>query len=354
MLMRRDEVTLVVPRVSRRDFVRGAGALALGLAAGDRLFGPVAPVGAQPSARASMQIGWFLNSQMAGDVVGLAKGYFREAGIDLTIRPGGPAIDPIQVVAGGGTMFGNVSSVAVLVNARAQGLPVKAFCTAFQRHPFAFVFFTKSKIRTPKDFEGKTIGIQPTARPLLDAVLRKHQVPRERVKVVFVGGDISPLITHQVDVITGWVIDRIPQFENQGLAGQVGYFRLWDLGIRMYAYAYFTTDRVYQERKEVLARFLLASAKGWLDARDHPEEAIDIVMRSTTGLSRALELKTLQNMHPYFTSIATKQHGWGYMDPKVWADLSEAYVALEQMPRPVRPEEVMTDELVLMAKTPKV
>jgi len=351
--VKRDEVTLVLPEVGRRRFLRCAG---IGLVAGacgalSRLAGAAH---AQGAANLAMQFGWFLNSQAAGEFVAIAKGYYREAGIDFRLQPGGPAIDPIQVVAGGGTLLGDAASIGVLLNARSRGLPIKAFGSVLQRHPFAFFFFKQSGIRTPKDFEGKTIGIQPTARPLLDAVLRKHQVPRERVKVVFVGGDISPLITHQVDVITGWVIDRIPQFENQGLAGQVGYFRLWDLGIRMYAYAYFTTDRVYQERKEVLARFLLASAKGWLDARDHPEEAIDIVMRSTTGLSRALELKTLQNMHPYFTSIATKQHGWGYMDPKVWADLSEAYVALEQMPRPVRPEEVMTDELVLMAKTPKV
>ena len=73
----------------------------------------------------------------------------------------------------------------------------------------------------------------------------------------------------------------------------------------------------------------------------------------TTGLNRALEVKTLQNMHDYFTSIATKEHGWGYMDPKVWAELSDTYIALDQMPRPVKPEEIMTNELILMAKTPK-
>src|SRR5579884_3087956 len=343
MLMRRDEVTLVVPRVSRRDFVRGAGALALGLAAGDRLFGPVAPVGAQPSARASMQIGWFLNSQMAGDVVGLAKGYFREAGIDLTIRPGGPAIDPIQVVAGGGTMFGNVSSVAVLVNARAQGLPVKAFCTAFQRHPFAFVFFTKSKIRTPKDFEGKTIGIQ------------KYNINKDRLKVLFVGGDTTPLVTGQVDVITGWLINAA-QMEAVQQAGAISYFRLWDLGIRLYAYTYFVTDQILRERRDVLVRFVSASARGWLYARDHPDEAIDHLLKMTTGLNRQSELRTWEEVvrGGYLTSVTTKQHGWGYMDPKVWQDLTDTMRALGQIPRPVSVDEIMTDDLVVTAKTPNV
>ena len=353
--MKRDRVTLVVPPVSRRDFVRGAGALALGVAAGGRLVGSVEPAAAQSLAKASMQIGWFLNSQMAGDVVGVAKGYFREAGIDLTIRPGGPAIDPIQVVAGDGTMFGNVSSVAVLVNARAQGLPVKAFGTAFQRHPFAFVFFTKSGIHTPKDFEGKTIGIQPTARPLLDAVIRKYGINKDRVKVVFVGGDTTPLVTGQVDVVTGWLINAA-QMEAVQQAGSISYFRLWDLGIRLYAYTYFATDQFLRERKDVLVRYISASARGWLYARDHPDEAVEYLFKMTTGLNRTSELKTWEEIvrGGYLTSITTKQHGWGYMDPKVWQELTATMRALGQIPRPVSVEEIMTDEVVAAAKTPNV
>ena len=352
--MARDRVTFLSSLMGRRELLLRGGAAALALGAGGVVSGPALRAEAQGATAMSMQFAWFLNSQAAGELVGIAKGYYRDAGIDLKMQPGGPALDPIQVVAGGGTTFGDVASIGVLLNARSHGLPIKAFGTVLQKHPFAFFYLKSSGIRTPKDFEGKTIGIQPTARPLLEAVLQKHHVPKDRVKVVFVGGDIAPLATHQVDVITGWVIDRLPLFANLGLASQVGYFRLWDLGIRQYAYTYFTTDAAYNQRRDVLARFLSASARGWLDARDHPEEAIDIVLRSAPALNRTLEITTLRNMGDYFTSIATKQHGWGYMDPKVWAELSDTYISLEQMPRPVKPDEIMTNELVVMAKTPKV
>ena len=353
-MVERDKVTVIARRFGRRTLVKESAAWALGLGAGGLSAGAAAPASAQPLARASVQIGWFLNSQMAGDIVGIAKGYFREAGIDLTIRPGGPAIDPIQVVAGGGTTFGNVSSVAILVNARAQGLPVKAFGTAFQRHPFAFVFFTKSGIRTPKDFEGKTIGIQPTARPLLDAVVRKYNLNPDRLKVVFIGGDTTPLVTGQVDVITGWLINAA-QMETAQQAGNISYFRLWDLGIRLYAYTYFATDQVLRERGDVLARFLSASARGWLYARDHPDEATEHLLKMTTGLNRTLELKTWEEVvrGGYLTSVTTKEHGWGYMDPKVWQELTETMQAIGQIPRAVSVEEIMTDHVVEMAKTPK-
>ncbi len=350
--MKRDQVTLVAGGLSRRDFLKVTGALGLTLAGGE-LSSLVRPAHAQTLVAMSQQIGWFLNSQMAGDVVAVEKGYFREAGIDLRIQPGGPAIDPVQVVAGGGTTFGNAASIGILLNARAQGLPIKAWATALQRHPFAFIFYAGSGIRTPKDFEGKTIGIQPTARPLLEAVLRKHGIPKERVKIIFVGGDTTPLVTRQVDVITGWIINA-GQMEAAYQGGVVNYFRLWDLGIRMYAYTYFATEQVLRDRKEVLARFLAASAKGWLRARDNPDEAVEMVLRHSRGLDRGIELRTWKNMGSYLTSVATKTHGWGYMDPKVWADLAETYLQLDQITRPVKPEEVMTLDVWQMAKTPKV
>ncbi len=350
--MKRETMTLFTRPVSRRELLAGGAVLGLG-ASGGRLLGLASPVQAQGMTGLSEQLGWLANAQMAGDFVAIGKGYFKEAGIDLKIQPGGPNIDPIQIVAGGGVPFGNVASVAVLVNARSRGLPVKAFGTVLQRHPFAFIFFTKSGIHSPKDFAGKTIGIQATARPLLEAVLAKYQIPLDKVKVQFVGGDTRPLVSGQVDVITGWIIDA-PQVEAVRQAGSYSYFKLWDLGIQLYAYTYFTTDRVLSERKEVLARFLSASARGWTYAAAHPDEAVDWVIKAAPALSRPLELQTWKNEIPYLSSPLTKQHGLGYMAPSVWKAISDTYFGLKQIPREVPPSEVMTNDIVEMAKTPKI
>ena len=350
--MRRDPMALITPPVSRRGLLAGGAVLGLA-AAGGRLLGLASPARAQGLTGLSEQIGWLVNAQMAGDFVAIGKGYFKDAGIELKIQPGGPNIDPVQIVAGGGVPFGNVASVAVLVNARARGLPVKAFAAVLQRHPFAFIFLAKSGIRTPKDFEGKTIGIQATARSLLEAVLAKYHVPPDKVKVQFVGGDTRPLVTGQVDVITGWIIDA-PQVEAVRQAGSYSYFKLWDLGIQLYAYTYFTTDRVLSERRDVLVRFLSASARGWTYAAEHPDEAVDWVLKAAPSLSRPLELQTWKNEIPYLSSPMTKQHGLGYMDPKVWKAISDTYYGLKQIPREVSPGEVMTNDIVEAAKTPKI
>jgi NitT/TauT family transport system substrate-binding protein len=346
-----DKVSLLVPPVTRRGFVQGSLAAAVLAGAGVGSAGRPRSAHAQSPTPVSLQLGWFANSQMAGDFAAIGKGYFKDIGLDVKIVPGGPSIDPVGVVASGSVLIGNVASIGVLVAGRSRGVPVKAFATAFQRHPFAFFFLRDKGIKSPADFAGKTIGIQGTARPLLDAVLAKYQVPREKVNVIIIGGTTTPLLTGQADVVTGWVINYA---QNQPIQGKSDHFLLWDLGIRMYAYTYFTTDQVYGARKDVLTRYTAGAAKGWLYAKDHPDEAVDFVLKHASGLEREMEVPTWKISIPYLSSNDTKQQGWGYMDPQVWANLSDTYHALDQIPRKVAPEEIMTNEIVLAAKTPKV
>jgi NitT/TauT family transport system substrate-binding protein len=337
-----DQVSLI----TRRGFLEGSVAAAA-LAGG--IGGPLRPASAQSPSAVTLQLGWFANSQMAGDFTALGKGFFKDAGLDVKIVPGGPSIDPVGVVASGSVLIGNVASIGVLVSGRSRGVPLKAFATAFQRHPFAFFFLKDSGIKTPADFAGRTVGIQGTARPLLDAVLAKYQVPRDKVNVIIIGGTTTPLLTKQADVVTGWVINYA---QNLPIQGKSDHLLLWDLGIRMYAYAYFTTDQVYASKKDVLTRYIAAAAKGWLYAKEHPEEAVDLVMKSASGLERDMEVPTWKISIPYLSSSATQQQGWGYMDPQVWANLADTYLSLDQIPRKVTPEEIMTNEIVTAAKTP--
>jgi NitT/TauT family transport system substrate-binding protein len=195
--------------ISRRAFLRRASAVTLAL--GGTI--PRAPAAAKPES-VSMRLGWLANAQYAGDFVALDKGWFKERGIELKIDPGGPSIDPISLTANGSSTIGNVASIAAMFLARSNGLPVKAFAAALQRHPFAFITLDKS-INSPKDFVGKKIGIQATARPLINAVIAKYQLPREQVQVQVIGSDTTPLKTGQVDVITGWVIEA-PQLAAVG------------------------------------------------------------------------------------------------------------------------------------------
>src|SRR5262245_5574349 len=322
------------PSVSRRTFLRRASAVTLVLGGLPRVAAAVQS--------ASVRLGWLANAQYAGDFVALDKGWFKERGVDLRIDPGGPSIDPVTLTASGSNTIGNVASIAAMFLARSNGIPVKAFSAALQRHPFGFITLDKS-INSPKDFVGKKIGIQATARPLINAVIAKYQLPRDQVQVQVIGSDTSPLKTGQVDVITGWVIDA-PQMAAVGPDAKA--LLLWDMGIRLYAFTYFTTDEVMKTRGDLLVDFLGASAKGWERAADHPEEAVDIVLKYAKDLKRDLEIATWKRETPFLWSDKTKERGWGWMEPQVWDDAIKVYADLGLIKTPVTSKDTMTQDIL--------
>src|SRR5437867_1054246 len=145
-----DKVSLLVQPVTRRAFLQGSmTAAAMGAGSGAVMAGLGREANAQSPASVGLQLGWFANAQMAGDFTAIGKGYFKDAGLDVKIVPGGPSIDPVGVVASNSVLIGNVASIGVLVSGRSRGVPLKAFATAFQRHPFAFFFMKESGIKTP-------------------------------------------------------------------------------------------------------------------------------------------------------------------------------------------------------------
>uniref|UniRef100_UPI0013D1ECC6 ABC transporter substrate-binding protein n=1 Tax=Acinetobacter pittii TaxID=48296 RepID=UPI0013D1ECC6 len=80
------------------------------------------------------------------------------------------------------------------------------------------------------------------------------------VQIVTIGSDMVPLLTGQVDVVTGWLTNTTAL---KVLGPERVDLRLWDAGVRLYALPYYATVDTIQKKGDVLAKFLRASAKGW-------------------------------------------------------------------------------------------
>ena len=153
----------------------------------------------------NLQLGWLAGNNNIGEVAAKQLGYFEEEKLNVVIQPGGPSIDGVAIVASGRHEIGQVSSSPSLMLAASQKIPVKCFATGLQQHPYTFFSLEKKPIRTPKDMVGKKIGIQATGKILLTALLKKHNIPEKDVEVVVIGSDLTPLLTGQIDAVTGWL-----------------------------------------------------------------------------------------------------------------------------------------------------
>lgn len=299
--------------------------------------------GAQGRAVVNLQLGWLTSGNQIGEVCAKQLGYYEQEGIELRIQAGGPNIDGVAIVASGRFEIGQVSSSPSLMLAASQDIPVRCFAVGAQEHPFSYISRAGRPVREPRDLIGKKVGTQSTAVILLRAMLAKHGIPESQVQVIPMGADMSPLMTGQVDVVTGWLTNTTAL----RVIPDPVVMRLWDTGVRLYALPYYATAQTIERRADVLARFLRASGRGWAYAQANRDQATDMLVREFPNLNRTDERAALDVMLHYAFGERTAREGWGTMDPAVWREQIELYASLGQFARRTpRLEEVMTMEIL--------
>jgi NitT/TauT family transport system substrate-binding protein len=189
---------------------------------------------------------------------------------------------------------------------------VKILAVGFRQAPFAFYSLPRAPIHSVKDMVGKRIGIQPTARFVLDAILEKNQIDPASLTITNIGFDMTPLTTNQVDAVTGWITNT------QALA-VIGPDRIdltmAETGLPSYANVYFATDEAIASHADDLAKVIRAIAKGWAWTHANPEEAVKLTVEAYPQLDLAVELKTVPRILSLSFDAATGKDGWGTFDP---------------------------------------
>ena len=113
---------------------------------------------ARAADRLTLQLKWVAQAQFAGYYVAQAKGYYKAAGLDVTIKPGGPDINPSQVMAGGGADV-DVDWMPSALAAREKGVPLVNIAQVFQKSGLEMTCRKDSGVKSPADFKGKTLGV---------------------------------------------------------------------------------------------------------------------------------------------------------------------------------------------------
>lgn len=296
---------------------------------GSFAFGGLLSVDSLAAEKASvkMQIGWLAGGNQIGEVVAKRLGYYEQEGIEFAITPGGPNIDGVAIVASGGQDIGQVSSSPSIMLAVSQGIPLKCFAVGAQRHPYCFFSLKKNPVRKPSDFVGKKVGIQSTGVVLLRALLAQNNIPMKDVDIIPIGGDMTPLLSGQVDVVTGWLTNTTAL---KALGEDRVDLSLWDAGVRLYALPYYATTETLQKHPQNVAAFVRATAKGWYYAQRNRDQAVDLLTKEYPNLNRSDERVALDVMLGYSFTDTTRIQGWGTMDPAVWQEQISTYVRLNQ------------------------
>ena len=191
---------------------------------------------------------------------------------------------------------------------------------------------------------GKKIGIQSTGLVLLRALLAKNKIDEKSMTIIPIGADMTPLLTGQVDTVTGWLTNTSAL---KPLGVERVDLRLWDTGVRLYALPYYATNDMILRQPEVLVRFLRATARGWAYANKNRDAATDMLIKEYPNLNRADERVAVDALMGFAYNSNTFKNGWGAMDRNVWQDQIQQYADLGQFTKRVpKVEEVMTMDIL--------
>jgi NitT/TauT family transport system substrate-binding protein len=269
---------------------------------------------AQELTKVSLRLKWLASSQFIGYYVAKDKGWYAEAGLDLTINPGGPNIIGENLVAAGTDTFGHAGGAASLLQARSKGLPLVGIAMMFQQTPYRFIARASSGIHSLEDFKGKAVSTWFTGPQfLLQGLLRSKNIPLDEVHIQAQSASIVPFIEGQVQVATATTYDELPVLKREGVTDLV-IFNPAEMGVNLPNEVIIVSETYRQSNPKTVQSFLDASLRGWAYALQNPEEAVDILMKSLPGGSRVHQADEMRELPALVTYGRGSTEGIGYID----------------------------------------
>ena len=242
---------------------------------------------AQDALPLTVQLKWVTQAQFGGYYVAKDKGFSEEEGLDVTIKPGGPDIAPVQVLAGGGADV-VVEWMPAALAAREKGLPIVNIAQPFKRSGMMLTCRKETGIASPADFRGRTLGVWFSGNeyPFLSWMNRlglKTDGGPEGVTVLKQGFNVDPLLQKQADCISTMTYNEYGQVLDAGLKPEdLVTFKYEDQGVATLEDGLYVLEPTLKDEDKVtaLVRFVRATMKGFDYAAAHPDEAAAIVLEN--------------------------------------------------------------------------
>jgi NitT/TauT family transport system substrate-binding protein len=315
----------------RRYWVAGIAALVVAAAA----WLAVAAAGSSKHARSTkltkvtLQLKWVTQAQFAGYYAAKAKGYYQQAGLDVTIKPGGTDIIPETVVAGGAAQFG-LDWVSNLLAARDSGTKLVDIAQVFQRSGMTELTWKDSGLNTIAKLRGKKVGnwLGGNQWELFAALTRAGMDPTHNKGVTIVKQpfDMNLFLRRQLDAASAMTYNELAQvLESKNpktgkltKLSELNVMRMEKIGTGMLEDDVFVTDKWIKSKanQAIAKKFLAASFKGWIYCRDHLNDCTRIVLANGPALPRGHQRWMMNEINAL---VWPSPKGVGIMDPKSFA-----------------------------------
>jgi NitT/TauT family transport system substrate-binding protein len=295
----------------------------------------------------TLQSDWIWGGPNAGFIVAKEKGFYADEGYDVSVSQGKGSGNTAQIVASKAAQFGFADGF-VVGNTVSKGAKLKMVGAIFRRNPAAVIVLDESDVKSPKDLEGKTVGIATGSAQFQEfpAFLKGSNVDPAKVRVVNVdGAGAGPaLINGQVAAIAGFAQGYIPGIEIRGKK-KVRSFWYSDAGVVCMSNGIIVHEEMLSETDTIRA-IVRASLKGFLYGRANPDELAQIVKKYLESTDPAVTVREAQLSWSTWVTPTSANKPLGWMPPEDWASTVSVLKAYGGVTTPLEPQQLYTNDFV--------
>jgi NitT/TauT family transport system substrate-binding protein len=277
----------------------------------------------QSLTKVTLQSKWVVQAQFAGYYAAKAKGFYKQAGLDVNIKVGGPDIVNEQVVLGRQAEFG-INWFPALLQNRDTGNDLVNIAQVFARSGTTEVTFKSSGINTFKKMRGKKFGVWIFGNEFEQraALVKNGMNPDKDVTLVKQNFDMLAFLKGEIDAASAMTYNELAQVlevKNPDTGElytlkDLNVFKYADLGTGMLQDGVFVRGDWIKEKanQDTAVKFLEASFRGWIYCRDHQRECVNIVLANGPALPRGHQTWQMNEINAL---IWPNRLGIGLMDP---------------------------------------
>lgn len=268
------------------------------------------------------QLDWRFEGPAAFFLQPVAKGYFKDAGLDVTVDAGSGSGGVVQRVASGAYDLG-FADIAALMEFQANNpdMPNKpvAVMMVYNNTPASVMALKKSGIARTADLTGKKLGapVFDAGRRAFPLFAKANQVGTVQWTAMDPPLRETMLVRGDVDAITGFTFTSLLNLEARGIkAADVVVMPYADFGVKLYGNAIIASPKLIKENPAAIKAFLQAFAKGAKDVIANPGAAIAYVKERDGIVNTQLETRRLQlAIDTVVNSADARAEGFGQVVP---------------------------------------
>jgi len=277
------------------------------------------PVHAQALEPVVFATDWKAQAEQGGFYQAKALGLYEKAGLDVTLRGGGPGVNIPQLLGAGAIDFGMGSNSFIPLNMVRAGVPAKAVMAAFQKDPQVLITHPRDDITTLADIKGRPVMIADASVNAFWVWLRaKYDFSDRQIrKYTF---NLAPFLVNRDAIQQGYVTSEPYTIATQGgIEPQI--FLLSDFGYPSYAAMVLAQNALIEQRPELVQAFVNASIEGWQSyVYGDPTPGNQLILKANPDMRQDIIDQAIEQIRQraMLASPDTEKNGLGTMSRARW------------------------------------